>query len=149
VRAVRQLGVGHNGSRIAVEKNDLHPFFSKRFDRLGPGVVELACLTDHDRSRADDQHLFDVISPRHRGPHITRVGSEPISSLVWARASLKRWAWDGSTAGEPLLPRQRWWRFHFHRRRWAHPASRRTLPRPPARWERWLQHPREKALRPP
>jgi hypothetical protein len=39
-------------------KNDLIPLFLEGLDRLGPGIVEFAGLTDDDRPGADDKDLF-------------------------------------------------------------------------------------------
>src|SRR6185295_18755696 len=65
VGAVRQVRVGHHRRRVGVEEDDLHALLAQRLDRLGPRVVELASLTDHDRPRADHQHLPDIRTLGH------------------------------------------------------------------------------------
>ena len=65
VRAIGNVGVGHDRRRIAVDENDLESLGSQCLARLGSRVVELARLTDDDRSGADDQDPLDVSAFRH------------------------------------------------------------------------------------
>jgi hypothetical protein len=60
VGAIRELRVGHDRRRVAVDEHDLDAFAPQRFARLRAGVVELACLADDDRARTDDENAFDV-----------------------------------------------------------------------------------------
>ena len=60
VRAVGQLGVGHDRRRVAVDEDHLEAFGAQRLAGLAARVVELAGLTDDDRTRADDEDAFEV-----------------------------------------------------------------------------------------
>src|SRR5690606_17381286 len=51
---VGSFRVGHDGGRVAVDQHHLVAFLLQRLAGLGPGVVELAGLTDDDRAGADD-----------------------------------------------------------------------------------------------
>ena len=65
VGVVGVLGVGHDRRRIRVDEADLQPLGAQHAARLGARVVELAGLADHDRSRADDQHVVEICPTRH------------------------------------------------------------------------------------
>ena len=39
-----------------VDEDDAVPFLTEGATRLNPGVIELCCLTDDDRARADDHN---------------------------------------------------------------------------------------------
>ena len=67
VGAVGDVRVGHDRRRIRVGEDDAVALLAQDSTRLGSGVVELACLTDHDRAGADDEHRGDVVAPRHQG----------------------------------------------------------------------------------
>jgi hypothetical protein len=66
VGAVGRFGVRHDRGRIRVEEHDPVPLLAQRLARLGPGVVELASLTDHDRARSDHEDRLDV-APLRQG----------------------------------------------------------------------------------
>jgi hypothetical protein len=66
VRRFRQLRVGHDRRRIAVDEDDFETLGSQRLARLRSGVVELGRLTDDDRSRTDDEYTFDVSTFWHQ-----------------------------------------------------------------------------------
>jgi len=68
VRARRERGVGHDRRRIAVDEHDLVALLEESPARLGAGVVEFARLPDHDRPRADDQDLAEVVAAWHQPP---------------------------------------------------------------------------------
>ena len=55
VGAVRELRVGHDRGGVRVDEDRPVALFAQHLARLGPRVVELARLADHDRPRADDQ----------------------------------------------------------------------------------------------
>src|SRR6186713_479933 len=42
--------VGHDSSRVAVDEDDLHPFFPQTAGGLGTGIVELTSLADDNRT---------------------------------------------------------------------------------------------------
>ena len=67
VRAVGHLGVGHDRGRVGVDQHDLVALLAQGLARLGPRVVELAGLADHDRPGADDQDLVDIGTFGHGG----------------------------------------------------------------------------------
>jgi len=60
VGPIRNLRIGHDRRRIAVDEDDFEPFGAERFARLGSRIVELAGLSDHNRPRANHEHTFDV-----------------------------------------------------------------------------------------
>ena len=65
VSGVRHLRVGHDGGRIRVHQDYPVPLLAQRLARLRAGIVELARLADHDRTRADDQDAVEVGALRH------------------------------------------------------------------------------------
>src|SRR5262249_44291774 len=65
ISAVGQFRVGHDGGRIAVHQYDFEPLGAQRFARLAARVVELAGLSDDNRTAADDQDFLQVGSPWH------------------------------------------------------------------------------------
>ena len=65
VRPIRQLRVGHDRRRVAVDEDDLESLVTQRLAGLGAGVVELAGLSDDDRARADDENAFQIGSFGH------------------------------------------------------------------------------------
>ena len=62
---VREIGVGHDGGRVAVDQQDFIAFLFEGFARLGPGIVEFTSLADDDGARSDQHDLLDVSSLRH------------------------------------------------------------------------------------
>jgi hypothetical protein len=66
VGRVGELGVGHDRRRVGVDEDDADALLPQDAARLGAGVVELAGLTDDDRSGADDEHARDVVALRHQ-----------------------------------------------------------------------------------
>ena len=60
-----ELGVGHDRRRVRVDEHDLVALLEQHLAGLHAGVVELGRLADHDRPRADQQDLLDVVAPRH------------------------------------------------------------------------------------
>ncbi len=57
---IGQLRIGHDRGRVRVDQNHPIALGFQRLDGLGAGVVELAGLTDHDRSGADHQDRREV-----------------------------------------------------------------------------------------
>ncbi len=66
VGAVGELRVGHDRGRVRVDEDDLVALLAQHLARLRPRVVELRRLPDHDRPRADQEDLGDVVALRHR-----------------------------------------------------------------------------------
>ncbi len=60
VGGVRHRRVGHDGGRVGVHQNHPVALFPQRLAGLGPGIVELARLADHDGTGAQDQDAFNV-----------------------------------------------------------------------------------------
>src|SRR5215207_3666194 len=65
---VGDLGVSHYGGGVGVYEDHAVTLVAQGPAGLGAGVVELRSLSDHDRSRADDQDARDVVTPRHARP---------------------------------------------------------------------------------
>src|SRR5439155_2990120 len=64
--AVGELRVGLESDRVRVEQHHLEAERIERAAALGARVVELAGLTDDDRSGADHHHLLEVAADRHQ-----------------------------------------------------------------------------------
>ena len=56
---VGKLRIGHDRGRIGIHQHHLVSFLRQRLARLHPRVIELAPLTDHDGSGADQQDFVD------------------------------------------------------------------------------------------
>ena len=54
--------IGHDGSRVRVDQNNLQTLLLEGAARLGACVVKLGCLTDDDRTGTDDQYFFNILS---------------------------------------------------------------------------------------
>ena len=65
VDRIGDLRIGHDRRRIAVDEDHLQPFGAHRLARLTAGVVELARLSDDDRTGADDEDALQVGSAWH------------------------------------------------------------------------------------
>jgi hypothetical protein len=65
VRRVGELRVGHDRRRVGVHEHDPVPLGTQRLAGLHAGVVELAGLTDHDRSRAEQEDAPQVVAAGH------------------------------------------------------------------------------------
>ena len=68
INLVRNITVCHDGRRIGIDQDYLHPLFFQGTARLCSGVVKLCRLTDHDRPRADHKHSFYIWILRHFSP---------------------------------------------------------------------------------
>ena len=81
VHVVGRDRVGHDGGRVAVDQRDLDAFVAEGAAGLAAGVIELAGLSDHDRSRPDDQDRLDAGVFRHvrriSGSRRYRLGPAP------------------------------------------------------------------------
>ena len=73
VGAVGELRVGHDRRRIAVDEDDFQSLGTQRFAGLSTRVVELAGLTDDDRTRTDDEDALDVCTLWHSNVDPTSV----------------------------------------------------------------------------
>ena len=51
VGAISHLGISHDRGRVAVDQDDLVPLLLQGLAGLRTGIVELAGLSDHDRTR--------------------------------------------------------------------------------------------------
>src|SRR5690606_8628046 len=65
VGPIREIRIGHDRGRIAVDEDDPVALFLQGAHGLCTGVVELAALPDHDRARAEDENALDVVSAWH------------------------------------------------------------------------------------
>ena len=57
---IRIDGVGHDGSGIGVNQNDLNAFFPQRTGGLGTCIVKFAGLTNNNGTGTNDEDGFDV-----------------------------------------------------------------------------------------
>ncbi len=71
VGPIRGLRIGHDCRRIGVDQDDPVAVLPQRLARLGPGVIELAGLTDHDRPGPEDEDRLQVCAARHFGGRTT------------------------------------------------------------------------------
>ena len=62
---VRQIRIRHDCRRIGIDQDDPIALVLERLARLGAGIVELAGLTDDNRTRANNQDRGDVGPFRH------------------------------------------------------------------------------------
>ena len=65
VRAIGHLRVGHDRRRIRIHQHNLEALGPECFAGLGSGIVELTGLTDHNRSRTQQQDAAQIGPPRH------------------------------------------------------------------------------------
>ena len=65
---IRNLRIRHNSRRIGIHQDNPVSQLSQCLAGLGSGIVELTCLSDNNRSRADNQNFFDVFSLTHGVP---------------------------------------------------------------------------------
>ena len=70
VDGIGQLFVRHNGSRIGIDQNSLNPLLLQDATGLGAGIIKLRRLPDHNRSRADNENLPNILIPGHEYPPI-------------------------------------------------------------------------------
>ena len=66
VGVIRRAGVCHDRSGVGVHKDHFVTRLTQRFACLCAGIVKLTCLSNDDRSGADDQDFFDVGALRHK-----------------------------------------------------------------------------------
>ena len=60
INLIRDILVRHDCRRIRVHETDLTALFPERAAGLCAGIVELSCLPDDDRPRADDHYLMYI-----------------------------------------------------------------------------------------
>jgi hypothetical protein len=65
IRPVRQLRIGHDRRRVAVDQDYLVAFLAEHLAGLCPGIVKLTGLADDDRAGTDDQNLLDILAFWH------------------------------------------------------------------------------------
>jgi hypothetical protein len=70
VGGIGHLGIGHDGGRVGVDQDHPIAFPPQDLEGLGPRIVELGRLADHNRPGADDQDGADVGAPRHPDFHL-------------------------------------------------------------------------------
>ena len=76
VHGISQSGSGHYRGRIRVNQQDVIALLFESTNRLGPGIIELAGLSDYDGTGADYQYLIEVIPARHSiSPVLSARGS--------------------------------------------------------------------------
>ncbi len=62
---ISHTGVSHDRGRIGIHQDDTIALFTQCLARLRSGIVELASLTNDDRTRANDENAFNVGALRH------------------------------------------------------------------------------------
>jgi hypothetical protein len=72
----RELGIGHDRRGVRIDQHDLVPLLEQHLAGLHTRIIEFGGLPDHDRPRADDQDLFDVVAARHQEAAISRKRSK-------------------------------------------------------------------------
>src|SRR6478609_7512822 len=81
VGATHQLRIRHDRRWVRVDEHDVVPEVAERLGSLGPRVVELAGLADHDGPRANQQDFFDVFAARHGGA-LARGGPQALAKMT-------------------------------------------------------------------
>jgi hypothetical protein len=64
---ISEFGIGHDRSRIGIHQYDLVPLLAQRLTGLHAGIIELAALSDYNRTGPYQEDLTEVIIPRHAG----------------------------------------------------------------------------------
>lgn len=83
IGAVGEARIGHDGRRIAVHQHDLVALLAQGLACLRAGIVELARLPDHDRTRANQQNLRNVVPPGHFHSLLKRFTYWTTFRAVW------------------------------------------------------------------
>jgi hypothetical protein len=65
VGGIGELRVGHDRRGVGVDQDHPEAFVPEYAAGLRAGVVEFACLANHDGPRANDQDRMNVGTPRH------------------------------------------------------------------------------------
>ena len=106
VRAVGEVGVGHDRRRVGVGQDDAEPVVAEHAARLRARVVELTGLADDDRPRSDDQDRLEVVAPGHQPTPIIAAKSSNRWVLSWGPGPASGWCCTenalASATGEAL-----------------------------------------------
>ena len=86
IGAVGKTRVGHDGSRVGVDQDDLKAILLEHLAGLGAGIIELTGLANDDGARTNDEDALDVSTFGHV--------SSPRSRSRWSRR-------NSSPAGGP------------------------------------------------
>ena len=65
IGTVGQTGIGHDGRRVGIDKDDFVPFFLEGLHGLGTGIVEFTGLADDNGARTYDHNALKVCTLRH------------------------------------------------------------------------------------
>ena len=65
IGAMRHVRIGHDRGRIGIDQNDPVALFLERLDGLRARIIKLAGLSDHNRTRADDQDRGNICAFGH------------------------------------------------------------------------------------
>ena len=68
VGGIRHGRIGHDGGGVGVDQDNGVTQLTKRFTRLGSGIIELTGLPDHDRTGPYDENLLDIVPAHVRTP---------------------------------------------------------------------------------
>ena len=99
IHAVGNAFIGHDRRRVGVHQHGANTFLAQRFTCLRAGIVELGCLSDDDRSRADHEHRARTRRPRAQPQGQRRTAGDQVEELVENRLIV---LWTGSTLGVEL-----------------------------------------------
>ena len=76
------LRIGHDRGRIGVDQHHLVAFVHQHPAGLGARVVEFGRLANHDRARADQEDLVQVVAAGHGGYPASRISfDEPVEQM--------------------------------------------------------------------
>lgn len=97
IGGIGHLRVRHDGGRVGIDQDDAIALVPQRLTGLGPGIVELAGLTDHNGTGADNQNTLDVRTLRHsdktaetqraRSP-LNRKGAKAAKFFCWCNEGI-------------------------------------------------------------
>ena len=59
ISPVRKLRIRHDRRRIRIDQHHRVPFLLQRLARLNAGIIKLAALPDHNRTRTNDEYLVN------------------------------------------------------------------------------------------
>src|SRR5699024_2211033 len=120
VGGVGDLRIGHDRGRVGVDEDDPQALLAQHPAGLGPGVVELRGLADHDRAGADDQDGGEVGATGHQD-------SLDAEAARWAIASSARRSKRGEASCGPPAAAGWYWSEDSGRSRKRRPSTTSSL----------------------
>ena len=83
VGGVGKLRVGHDRRRVRVDEDDAVALALQDAAGLGAGVVELAGLTDDDRTRAEDEDGAEIGPSGHGGAEVYTIAPGTLFAIIY------------------------------------------------------------------